>query len=124
MPIPLERELGTLIRLLNPYTRIMHYEDTTPSPLTPAMHAARAVHRDLIPAERDSLAKFQLEVDDHYGPNSDSDYLTWQFKGQPQAVKKAVRVQFRHPVTDAYGNVLYWITDHLLVGYAGSNGSG
>jgi colicin import membrane protein len=66
---------------------------------------------------REVLQEFDLEVDNRYGSQNGGNYLSWEFKGQPQTVKKAVRIQFRHPVAEGV-----WITDHLLVGYAGSNG--
>jgi Mg2+ and Co2+ transporter CorA len=180
-----ERFFGTLIRLLNPYTKTMYYsannhqvgfeaevtrrkalEEAVNKPETeearklmleevrtaleaekarceaeerrreelqeavnnPETEAARQVMlgevRKVLEESRRALAnarevfpQFQLEVDNRHGSQNGGNYLFWEFKGQPQTVKKAVRIQFRHP--DAEG---VWITDHLLVGYAGSNG--
>jgi hypothetical protein len=55
--------------------------------------------------------------------NYTQEYLTWTFKGRPQTVKRAVRVRYRYALKDQNGapNGLY-ATEHLLIGYAGSNG--
>jgi hypothetical protein len=112
-----EQLLGTLIRLLNPYAQTMHY----PRGNVPA--DAATVREEAAPrsAPSNELAQFQLEVDNRYGSQNGGGYLFWDFKGQPQTVKKAARIQYRHPVIKD-GTILYWITDYLLVGYAGSNG--
>ena len=46
------------------------------------------------------------------------EYLSWQFKDLPRLVKRAVRVEYRHK----YEKTGLWVTDHLLIGYEGSNG--
>jgi hypothetical protein len=48
----------------------------------------------------------------------EKEYLAWQFKDIPRLVKRAVRIEYRHK----YKNTGLWVTDHLLVGYEGSNG--
>jgi len=112
-----ERLFGTLIRVLNPYTQTMHYpQGDLP---TNAMMVRAAAAPKAVPGDR--LAQFQLEVDNRYGSQNGGQYLFWDFKGQPQTVKKAARIQYRHPVIKD-DTILYWITDHLLVGYAGSDG--
>jgi hypothetical protein len=112
-----EKLLGTLIRLLNPYAQTMHY----PRGNLPANE--EAVHKEaaLRSTPSNELSQFQLEVDNRYGSQNGGEYLFWDFKGQAQTVKKAARIQYRHPVIKD-NTILYWITDHLLVGYAGSNG--
>src|ERR1700745_3705173 len=115
-PPQAEQLLGTLIRVLNPYTKIMHYPSGDPP-------AGEVAAPRVEGAARAGLAQFQLEVDNRYGSQNGSNYLFWDFKGQPHTIKKAVRIEFRHPVMEG-GHPLYWITDHLLVGYAGSNGPG
>jgi hypothetical protein len=161
-----ERFLGTLIRLLNPYTKTMYYPPNKPQAgfeaeteearkaleelrrkgleeariaLGEAVNKAKAEEARMAPRDdvaqearkvleeaqraladaREVLHEFQLEVDNRYGSQNGGNYLSWEFKGQPQTVKKAVRIEFRHPVGEGV-----WITDHLLVGYAGSNGPG
>jgi len=110
-----EQLLGTLIRLLNPYAKTMHYP-----PGDPPNSIAEERAPDPAPAR---LPQFQLEVDNRYGSQNGGEYLSWEFKGQSQSVKKAARIQYRHPVMED-GRPLYWITDYLLVGFAGSNGPG
>jgi hypothetical protein len=111
-----EHLLGTLIRLLNPYAKTMHY----PRGDVPA--DAKQVQAALPPSALSyKLAQFQLEVDNRYGSQNGGEYLFWDFKGQPQTVKKAARIQYRHPVIKD-NSILYWITDHLIVGFAGSDG--
>jgi hypothetical protein len=120
-----EQLLGMLIRLLNPYTNTMYYPSGDPQAgfeVEGALaegdrKALEERRRKALEEAREVFPQFQLEVDNRYGSENGGNYLSWEFKGQPQTVKKAVRIQFRHP--DAEG---VWITDHLLVGYAGSNG--
>jgi hypothetical protein len=117
-----EQLLGMLIGLLNPYTNTMYYPTDDPragfeAATEEARKAREEARRRALEAAREVFPQFQLEVDNRYGSQNGGNYLSWEFKGQPQTVKKAVRIQFRHP--DAQG---VWITDHLLVGYAGSNG--
>ena len=110
-----EHLLGTLIRLLNPYAQTMHYpRDGLPSDAAIRAEAAAPA------AAHDKLSQFHFEVDNRYGSQNGGEYLFWDFKGQPQTVKKAARIQYRHPVTK--GGLVYWITDYLLVGFAGSDG--
>ena len=112
-----ERLLGTLIRLLNPYAQTMHYPR---GDLPPDAEAVREQAAPLAVAGN-NLAQFQLEVDNRYGSQNGGEYLFWDFKGQPQTIKKAARIQYRHPVIKNNA-ILYWITDYLVVGFAGSNG--
>jgi hypothetical protein len=105
--------LGTLIRNLNPYTDIMHYPPGNPDP-----PRVTKLQRNQNKEDKAKLAQYQIEVDNRYGSeNGGGDYLYWEFKKETQIVKKAVRVAFRHPSRKGG-----WITDHLLIGFAGSNG--
>jgi hypothetical protein len=120
-----EKLLGTLIRLLNPYAQTMHYpRDGLPSDTAIRAEAIRAeatrTEAAAPAAAHDKLSQFHFEVDNRYGSQNGGEYLFWDFKGQPQTVKKAARIQYRHPVIK--GGLVYWITDHLLVGFAGSDG--
>lgn len=57
-------------------------------------------------------------VEENYGA------AQWAFKGQTQHVNSAVRIPYRFPVKDKDGNVRYWQTEHLLIGYASEEGGG
>jgi hypothetical protein len=110
--------LGTLIRSLNPYTKIMHYPPGNLDPARVAELERKQEGEDADEAVKAKLAQYQIEVDNRYGSeNGGGDYLYWEFKKETQIVKKAVRVAFRHPSKKGG-----WITDHLLIGFAGSNG--
>jgi hypothetical protein len=115
-----EKFVGTLIRRLNPYTNIMHYPPGNPQQAernAETLKSAQEMADRTDNAVIAKLAQYQFEVDNRYGSQNGGDYLSWEFKGQPQVVKKAVRIQFRHPSKNGG-----WITDHLLIGFAGSNG--
>jgi hypothetical protein len=61
-------------------------------------------------------------VHDHYENYSSAE---WSFRGQPQTIKKAVRVTYRYQLKDTGGNATgFYATEHLLIGYAGGNGGG
>jgi hypothetical protein len=108
MPIDL-RELGELIRALNPYSQQMEHPPNSNG-------QGVAEHDQEGPAARQ---QFQIEVDD-YAAN----YATgsWTFRGQPQSIKRALRITYRYPLLDANGNTTnFYATEHLLVGYAGSD---
>ncbi len=50
---------------------------------------------------------------------------TWTFRGQPQTIKRALRVTYRYPLKDIGGKYTgFYATEHLLIGYAGGNGGG
>jgi hypothetical protein len=106
-------ELGKLIVSLNPYTdatlKVMHFGPNPPGGNATAVHAAAAgVNHNL---------DFELEVVDQYAE-------LWGFKGESQKVNKAVRIKYRWPKVDPQnkGNILYWVTDYLLVGFEGTGG--
>jgi hypothetical protein len=106
----MEEQLGKLIVSLNPYSKVMHFGSAGPS-------TNMAGTRDAEASISDNL-HFELEVADQYAE-------TWEFKGEPQNVNKAVRIKYRWPVFDSEnkGSILYWITDYLLIGFEGSGGS-
>jgi len=65
------------------------------------------------------IADFDLRVDNDYR----QEYMTWIFRGQPHAVKRALRVTYRYELTDRQGvGTGVFATEHVLIGYAGSNG--
>jgi hypothetical protein len=101
MPMSIEEALGTLIRSANPYT--------TGASGTMAFAAAHPADHSIdptnIPVEEDNYS------------------AQWVFKGQTQSIEKAIRIQYTYTKTDKDGRDLgYSVTEHLLVGFAGSGG--
>ena len=139
----LEPRLGKLIRKLNPYTngamRTMLCGADPPTSL-PALrvlgqdlvdlgNALMAYAADASQANLDTvngcedkidlnmpISDINLRVDNDYR----QDYMTWVFRTQAYAVKRALRISYRYqlppPATGIYA------TEHVLIGYAGSNG--
>jgi hypothetical protein len=138
----LEPKLGKLIRKLNPYTngamRTMlcgadpsnlatlgadlttlggaitaYVNDPSDNNLTALNQAEDSLDQHL------SISDISLRVDNDFH----QEYMTWIFRGQPHAVKRALRVTYRYELTDrqAAGTGIY-ATEHVLIGYAGSNG--
>jgi hypothetical protein len=106
MTMTIEEALGTLIRMANPYTSgaadTMHFA---------AAKAAKGVGTSTIDPG-------QIPVEEDRYPNS------WAFKGQTQTVQKSIRVQYQYDAMDDKGKKLgYKVTEHLLIGFAGSGGS-
>ena len=95
----IEQALGTLIRMANPYTS----------------GAAGTIN----------FAGAPLAIDPNQIPVEEDNYTTqWVFKGQTETVEKALRIQYQYDATDDKGNLLgYKVTEHLLIGFAGSGGS-
>lgn len=111
----MELELGRLIYKLNPYADTMHLSSADP-PADPAriqgaLHGAE-LQRALEGADA-NIRGILLEME-----TREVEYLSWQFKDLPRLVKRAVRIQYRH----RYKDTGVWVTDHLLIGYEGSNG--
>jgi hypothetical protein len=141
-----ELQLGTLIRGSNPYTdgqcKTMHFypvaPGTIPSPddaaLATALTAVANAFQAAVAAPNDaalqtkvdqaevaadgkmSLAHIDIGVDNDY----QQEYLTWTFKGRPQKVKRALRIRYRYALTKNPQGP--YATEHLLIGFAGSNG--
>jgi hypothetical protein len=108
----LEQDLGTLIRMLNPYggggPATMHFAPVAPPTAATLLGAVAPPVGD--------LGQFQMEVDNYEGE--------WSFKGQTHRVTRAVRIPYRYPLRDASGNFTgLYATENLLIGYAGGNGS-
>jgi hypothetical protein len=104
----MEEDLGTLIRMLNPYT------DGSNGSMDPHVFVP-ATPTSLVPAAAGSNTPgLWMEVDTHYADD-------WTFKGQPHKINKAVRIAYRWAKKDSSGNILYWVTDYLMIGYEGSN---
>src|SRR5712692_3122481 len=109
------RALGTLIRLLNPYAETMHLSTREP-PNARGIQQAIEEDAQAEAAARDNIPQIFLEMETREG-----EYLSWQFKELPRGVKRALRIEYRHPVRDKNPphEILSWVTDHLLVGYEG-----
>jgi hypothetical protein len=109
----MEKDLGTLIRLLNPYADTMHLSTAEPP-------NAEGVQALIAGAQPTAPSDILVEAE-----TRQVEYLSWQFKDLPRRVKKAIRVTYRHPVRKDNapdGAILCWVTEHLLIGYEGSNG--
>jgi hypothetical protein len=113
-----EEALGTLICMLNPYT------DGSTGTMVPHTFVAAAAAPAATPTPTPTpapptpdMTNIWMEVDTRYADD-------WTFKGQPHSINKAVRVAYRWAKKDQGGNILYWVTDYLLVGFEGSNGGG
>lgn len=96
----MEKALGELICIMNPYTHDMDIYVGNPDP-------AR-----IDPDFRQTA----VEVDDKY-PGE------WPFKGEPQRVNRSIRIRYRYPKrAEEGGQVLCWLEDYLLIGYEGAGG--
>ena len=118
--MPMELELGMLISKLNPYDVDvnMHLAPGDPESIKGVLDQEILV-RDVVErakrAAEANMRQVSLEVE-----TRERDYLAWQFKDLPRLVKRAVRIEYRH----LYRKTGVWVTDHLLIGYEGSNGGG
>jgi len=109
MPINL-RELGELIRAMNPYSPHMEH---------PANSLGAAAQGEGAPTQPAAREQFQVEVDDYSANYSTG---SWTFRGQQQSIKRALRVTYRYPLLDSDGEeTRFYATEHLLIGYAGSD---
>lgn len=112
-----ERDLGMLIRCLNPYSTDMDNPPGVP-PVIPQAGPQGATGQ----AASSDFEQFQVEVDDYIANYTSG---TWTFRGAPQTIKRALRVTYRYPLKDIHNNDTgFYATEHLLIGYAGGNGGG
>lgn len=111
----LELELGMLIYALNPYADTMHL--STANPPAEPNQILGVLQGDnlqgLLDGARANIRGISMEME-----TKEVEYLSWNFKDLPRLVKRAVRIEYRH----LYRETGVWVTDHLLVGYEGSNG--
>jgi hypothetical protein len=106
----LATELGELIRKLNPYTNKQN-KDTGQS--TGEMELfVDGTRQSFLPASPPTIVGVEME-----GPYRQE----WTFKGQPQRVGMAALIKYRYPVLNGK-EVLYWVDEHILVGFAGGMG--
>jgi hypothetical protein len=107
----IEYDLGTLIRMCNPYGAgkpgTMHIGPSAP-PKVQELTNFRS-------ADVEDLGRFEVQVENYSGE--------WLFRGQSYRVNRALLIPYRCPLSDKGGNFLpVFATQHLLIGYAGGNG--
>ena len=108
------QDLGTLLENLNPYSGRAAVPGGPPPTGEMDIYAGNAA--PAVPPAG-TVPQIEFEVETRYPP-------TWDFKGQPQRIAKAVRIRYRIPVIDPTTNpptVLYYVDDYLLIGFEGSN---
>jgi hypothetical protein len=110
MKMSLEEAIGTVIRLLNPYTNGSNGSMTIG---TVNNHSKSAVDAEIGFDVRD----VRLEIDDYHDSQGE-----WLFKGSSNRIARAVKIEYRHTVNGEAGRAGILPTEHLLIGYAGSNG--
>jgi hypothetical protein len=68
------------------------------------------------------LAHIDLVIDDFYANYSSG---AWVFRGQPQTVKRALQITYRYQLMNEQKQPIpgVYATEHILIGYAGGNGS-
>jgi hypothetical protein len=103
-----DKDLGLMIRLLNPYSPEMKQptEDMPEGAGAPATQPAPGASSEPL-----DLSKFHVEIDDYEG--------AWDFKGTTHRITRALRITYRYPVKDGKGVLA---TEQLLIGYAGGGG--
>ena len=104
-----DKDLGLMIRLLNPYSKDMN-QPTEDMQAEGAAAPATQTPPEASPAASD-LSKYFVEIDNYEG--------AWDFKGNTHKITRALRITYRYPVKDGEGILA---TEHLLIGYAGGNG--
>ena len=157
----LEPKLGKLIRALNPYTNgamrtmlcgtnptnlatigtdltnlgtaISTYSAALANPATPPAQLALDLAdvnqwEDQLNTDL-GISDIPLRIDN----DNKQDYMTWVFRAQPYAVKRALRITYRYqlpppvPVPQTppilpFPPTGIFATEHVLIGYAGGNG--
>jgi hypothetical protein len=84
------------------------------------------------PSPQQALGKLILDANPYAAPGDviidpsqilmeeDNYAAQWAFKGLTQNIKRALRIQYSYKKKDKGGE--YIVTEHLIVGFAGSNG--
>jgi hypothetical protein len=107
----LAAQLGELIRKLNPYT---NKQNSQTGQSTGEMELFFDKPRESITATGPATI-LGVEMDGPYRQE-------WTFKGQPQRVGMAGRIKYRYPVQNGDREVLYWVEESILIGFAGGMG--
>jgi len=107
----MECDLGTLIRMCNPYggggPGTMHIGHNAPPSVTELASMAAP--------ETEDLSQFEVEVDNYDGD--------WAFMGMSHRVTRALKIKYRYPLRDRDHNPTgIYGTQYLLIGYIGGNG--
>lgn len=110
--------LGKLICDMNPYTEMPKFQmsgalKTGKMNVFVANPSAAPAEPTVTAEPTGTVEQIEVEVDAGYNAQ-------WAFKGQNQNVNTALRVKYKFPVLDANNKPLYWVTEHLLIGYEGS----
>lgn len=111
----MERALGRLIELMNPYSN--------PGCEPHSEYRMEYVGRRSLPAtspetpttDAERVAQFEIEVDNYEAE--------WTIRGQTYKVTRALRIPYRYEVRNKEGSKNgVWATEWLLIGYGGANG--
>jgi hypothetical protein len=134
-----EPKLGKLIRKLNPYTSgdmqtMVCGADPTDlatlgTDLTNLGNAISALANGsgTLQAVTDAekkldgdlpISDLDIRIDNDY----QQEYMNWTFRGQPYKVKRALLIKYRYEIIRSGVGTGVFVTDHVLVGYAGGNG--
>ena len=105
-----DKDLGLMIRLLNPYSTDMVPHMAGGQAEGAAAQPAQPTPDGSLPASSD-LGQYHVEIDNYEG--------AWDFKGNTHKITRALRITYCYPVKDGQGILA---TEHLLIGYAGGNG--
>jgi hypothetical protein len=115
----LATDLGNLATALTNYAN-----QATPQNLQLVNQAEAALDPDM------DISDLNLRIDN----DNKQDYMTWVFRAQPYAVKRALRLSYRYqlpPLPDPLNPpnpanppqpTGIFATEHVLIGYAGGNG--
>jgi hypothetical protein len=114
-------DLGKLILMMNPYTdgsdgsmQPHTFLALNPPPPPPSSDTTTGISFPSVPTSSNATCIW-MEMD-KYGTGD------WSFKSQPYHINTALRIGYRWAKKDKHGNFLCWVTDYLLIGYAGANG--
>lgn len=118
-----EQALGRMINVLNPYANpkcepldgsrmeLMGRPRPTGASLRPK--GERTKEGDILA----QLAEIEVEIDNYEAE--------WTVRGQTYKVTRALRIPYRYELRDKDGKPNgVWVTEQLLIGFAGGNGGG
>ena len=121
----MEQALGRIINVLNPYSNpkcesltesrmeLVGRPRPTGASLPPQGGKIKAGDNSVLA----QLTQIEVEID-----NYDAE---WTVRGQTYKVTRALRIPYRYELRDKNGNPNgVWVTEQLLIGFAGGNGGG